>query len=212
MSTLSENIKYCRMRQGMTQAELAKACGMSGYKAIQAWEYGVATPRPQTFSQLCELFGESMHDMYNNRIQALDAERAARPKNIETIPDMERVPIVGTIACGVPITAEQNLDGYAYTPAKNCTFALRCKGDSMIGANIRDGALVFVHEQPDVENGQIAAVQIDNEATLKRVYKFAGHVLLHPENPKYKDMIYDASNTTDFRILGLAVSYTDVVH
>lgn len=211
MTTLSENIKYCRVRKGMTQEQLAKYCGVASYKTIQAWEYGIAAPRFATLASLSALFEESMHDMYNTRIQALDAERAARPKNIEPLPQTKKVPIVGTIACGEPVTAEQNIDGYAYAPINNCTFALRCKGDSMIGANIHNGALVYIHEQPDVENGQIAAVLIGNEATLKRVYKFDDHILLHPENPEYKDMIYDANDAESIKILGLAVAYTDLV-
>lgn len=129
--------------------------------------------------------------------------------NAKSLPETHRVPILGTIACGEPIFAEQNLDGYAEAPVSNCDFCLRCKGDSMIGTRIYDGDIVYIKSQPEVENGQIAAVLVDGEVTLKRVYLFGDHVVLHPENPAFRDQIYD--NRNDVRILGLAVAFTGIL-
>ena len=130
--------------------------------------------------------------------------------NLEPMPTTRSVPILGIIACGEPILAEQNIDGYAEVPSNiRCDFILRCKGDSMTGARIYDGDIVYIKAQPDVENGQIAAVLIDGEATLKRVYVFADHLILRPENPAYKDLVFD--NRNDDRILGLAVAFTGMI-
>ena len=87
------------------------------------------------------------------------------------------------------------------------TFALRCKGDSMINARIFDGDIVFVREQPDVENGEIAAVLIGNDATLKKVYKYDNRIELRPENPTYKAMNYEGPELEKIRILGKAISF-----
>lgn len=128
--------------------------------------------------------------------------------NIEPLSKMKKVPLLGTIACGEPILAEENIEDYINMPeyAKG-TFALRCKGDSMINARIFDGDIVYIREQPDVENGEIAAVLIDNEATLKRVYKYENRIELRPENPTFKVLNYENEELNSIRILGKAVGF-----
>jgi repressor LexA len=123
------------------------------------------------------------------------------------------IPILGTIACGVPIPAQVDIQGYEYVlPEVNVDFCLKAKGDSMINARIFDGDIVFIKCQPDVENGEIAAVQIDNEvATLKRVYKIDGAVILRPENPNHKEMIFSKKDFKDVKILGKAVLFKSEV-
>lgn len=134
-------------------------------------------------------------------------------KNIEPIPTMVKVPLLGTIACGEPILAEENIEDYINMPEKTKgTFALRCKGDSMINARIFDGDIVFIREQPEVENGEIAAVLIEDEATLKRVYKTENSIELRPENPTFKPLYYQKEEMNKVRILGKAVGfYSNVV-
>lgn len=128
--------------------------------------------------------------------------------DILPLPKTKRVPLLGTIACGEPILAEENLDGYVETADEvEADFALRCRGDSMINARILDGDLVFIRQQPDVENGEIAAVLVGDEATLKRVYKYPGQVVLQPENPKYPPLVYTGEQLQNFRILGKAVAF-----
>lgn len=126
------------------------------------------------------------------------------------LPEMKEVPLLGTIACGEPILAEENIEDYVKM-AKNISaeFALRCKGNSMINARINDGDIVFIHQQPDVENGEIAAVLIENEATLKKVYKYPEKdmVVLKPANPEYEDLIYVGGELINIRILGKAVAF-----
>jgi repressor LexA len=91
-------------------------------------------------------------------------------------------------------------------------FCLKVKGNSMTGARIHDGDTVFVREQPDVENGEIAVVMIDDEeATLKRVYKINGNIILHPENPEYKDMIFSSKDKGRIKVLGKAAYFKSEV-
>jgi len=118
------------------------------------------------------------------------------------------LPVLGNIAAGQPIFAEEHFEGYACADEDTqADFCLRVKGDSMINARIYDGDIVFIHSQPDVEDGEIAAVLIDDEATLKRVYKLDDRIILRPENPIYKPLEYKAGCGKDIRILGKAVAF-----
>lgn len=128
--------------------------------------------------------------------------------NIIPMPKIKKVPLLGTIACGEPILAEENIDAFINMPEEvNGTFALRCKGDSMINARIFDGDIVYIREQPDVENGEIAAVLIDNEATLKKVYKYPNRIELRAENPTMRVLEYEGEEMNNVRILGKAVYF-----
>ena len=118
-------------------------------------------------------------------------------------------PRLGSIACGVPVLAMQNLDGFDSVPEYvKCDFTLVCKGDSMIGARIRDGDVVCIRKQDTAENGEIAAVLIDGEyeteATLKRVRCLPGGVALWPENPAYAPMLFLGEEANRVHILGVA--------
>ena len=117
------------------------------------------------------------------------------------------VPIVGTIAAGTPILAEENIEGYAPLQDKHADFALTIKGDSMIGDNIHPGDIVFIRQQPTVEIGEIAAILIDGEATLKHFYRDGDAVTLVSSNTKYKPMIYHKGDCDDIRILGKVIAY-----
>lgn len=132
--------------------------------------------------------------------------------NIITMPQMKKVPLLGTIACGEPILAEENIEAFINMPAEATgTFALRCKGDSMINARIFDGDIVYIREQPDVENGEIAAVLIENEATLKKVYKYPNRIELRAENPTMKTMEFEGEEMNNVRIIGKAVYFLSPV-
>lgn len=135
------------------------------------------------------------------------------PSNILPVsPGKQTVPLYGTIACGAPILAEENIEREIPLPDfVRADFALRCKGDSMVDARILDGDIVYIRKQPDVENGEIAAVLIEDEATLKRVYKYPGQVVLQPANPKYAPLIYTGESINEMRILGKAVYFVSAV-
>lgn len=122
----------------------------------------------------------------------------------------QKIPLLGDIACGFPIEASEKLDVYIETNSPIVAdFCLRCKGDSMIGARIYDGDIVFIRKQDMVNNGEIAAVIIDNEATLKRVQYLPEEniLILKAENPKYADLVYTGEKLDHIRILGKAVSF-----
>lgn len=119
-----------------------------------------------------------------------------------------RVPLLGEIAAGMPIYVDETLEGTACDAAMRCDFALRVHGDSMIGARIRDGDIVFIRRQDDVDDGQIAAVIVDDEATLKRVYHVKNGLQLLSENPSYPPMVFTLEEHASIRILGLAVGFT----
>ena len=128
---------------------------------------------------------------------------------------MNRIPLVGTIACGTPILATENLDGVVTVPEDiDADFALRCKGDSMIDARINNGDIVYIRQQPTVENGEIAAVIVnDSEITLKRFFYYPelNQVVLQPENPSFRPMIYMNEELAHIRVLGKAVAFTSSV-
>lgn len=134
-------------------------------------------------------------------------------KYLESQNNVKKIPILGTIAAGAPILAEEYIEGYEYVPTDaNVDFCLRVKGDSMINARIFDGDIVYIRKQPDVENGEIAAVIIDREeATLKRVYKIGGNVILRAENPKYKDLVFSKKDAKEIKIIGKAVFFKSEV-
>lgn len=120
----------------------------------------------------------------------------------------KKVTVLGSIAAGLPVLAQEDVSGYEVVlESEKIDFCLVVKGDSMMGARVCDGDIVFVRQQPMVENGEIAVVQIDNEnATLKRFFKFDSGIILKAENPRYKDIVFDKKETENVRILGKAIS------
>ena len=120
---------------------------------------------------------------------------------------MRKIPRVGRIACGTPILAEENVEEYDNVPENwKADFTLVCVGNSM-APKIQDGDLVAVRQQQTVENGQIAAVLIDNEATLKRVYVYPDKLILRPENPDYEPIVIMNGEASNIRIEGRAVGF-----
>lgn len=132
--------------------------------------------------------------------------------NIIPMPQMRKVPLIGSIACGAPILAEEHIEEYIDIPKHiSADFALTCKGDSMINARIFDGDIVYIRQQDTVDNGEIAAVLIDTEATLKRVQLFEDHISLEPENPQYRPLVYWGEDMNNVRILGKAMAFTSAI-
>lgn len=124
----------------------------------------------------------------------------------------KKFPMLGKIACGKPIFAEQDYETYIEASADiKADFCLTASGDSMINARIFDGDIVFIHSQPDVENGEIAAVIINDEATLKRVYKYENRIELRPENPTHQSLNYENEDINNITILGKAVAFQSYV-
>lgn len=138
-----------------------------------------------------------------------DVMTITHPFNIIPMPDMKQIPLVGDIACGKPILAEENIEGNVDLPNHiHADFALTCKGDSMEGAGIYDGDIVYIRQQPEVIDGQIAAVLIDDSATLKHVYINKDAIILQPANPAYSPIVISKNEASSIRILGRAVAFT----
>ena len=140
-----------------------------------------------------------------------DAARGLRNADSILPVARRRVPLLGAIAAGEPIYAEEALEAWDCDASVRCDFALRVKGDSMIGARIHDGDIVFIRRQEDVADGQIAAVIVDDEATLKRVYHVKNGLQLLSENPKYPPMMFTLEEYASIRILGRAVAFTSTL-
>lgn len=141
-------------------------------------------------------------------------KETALQNGILKMPTMKEVPLMGRIACGDPILADENIERYVnIADTVDADFALECRGDSMIGARIYDGDVVYIKMQSQVDNGTIAAVLIGEEATLKRVYYYPDKnmVILKAENKDFPDLVYTGEELNDIRVIGKAVTFMSVV-
>ena len=137
----------------------------------------------------------------------MDNDAPTIPAGFEPLPEMTTIPLVGSIACGTPITAEENIEARIGIPAAwRADFALTCHGDSM-APKICDGDIVCIRKQQEVENGEIAAVRIGEEATLKRFYRQGDTVLLQAENPTFAPLVYANHQLDEIEIEGKAVGF-----
>ena len=203
--SIAENIKRIRLEHGLSQAELGKIAGVSD-KAVSTWELGLKTPRMGAVEKMANYFGITKSAIVDD-VQPTPATPI--PPGFIPMPQMRKVPLVGSIACGTPILAQQNIDGSVDAPEDiRCDFALRCKGDSMIDAGIHDGDAVYIRIQPEVENGEIAAVRIGEEATLKRVYYDGTTLTLMPANVAFAPMIFTGPQLEEVHIEGRVVGWT----
>jgi len=198
--TFGEKLRAYREAHALTQEQLAGRLGTSK-QVISRYEKNQRSPKLSVAIEYANALSLPARYFVD--------DSAITPMGFIPVPQMQRVPIVGAIACGEPITAEENIEGYAETPAdRHVDFALICKGDSMIEAGIRDGDIVYIKKQPEVENGQIAAVRIEGEATLKRVYHHGDHLILQPANSNFPPISFSGSELENVVIEGLAVGYT----
>lgn len=201
-------LKERRIQLNLTQREVAERVGVSE-ATISRWEGGqIANMKRQYIADYAAALQTTPGFIMTGREDDTAEETstaASIPPGFEPMPEMATVPIVGRIACGTPILAEQNIEGSACVPARwRATFSLVCKGDSM-EPKIHDGDLVAIRKQPEVENGEIAAVRIGEEATLKRVYVHDGMLELRPENTKYESIILVGKDMAKATIEGKAV-------
>lgn len=203
-----KTLRALRKERNLTMKELGAIIGVSE-SAVSQYETGKREPDYKLLESLSDFFDVST-DYLIGRTDANASSTAAVVTTIPGafVPQFKKIPLVGSIACGQPIFAEENIEGYVDCEANvNASFALRCKGDSMVNARINDGDLVFIHEQPKVETGEIAAVLIGEEATLKRVYINSDNITLLAENPKYAPLVYANETMNSIKILGKAVAF-----
>ncbi|MFR1104046.1 MAG: LexA family protein [Acutalibacteraceae bacterium] len=206
--TIGKRIKQLRMRNNLSQAELGKIAGVTD-KAVSTWEQDQKIPRMGAIEKMALYFGVTKSYIIDGVDDGTRDFEPTIPPGFEPLPEMQLIPLVGEIACGMPITAEENLDGYVEAPkGRHIDFALTCKGESMVDAGISDGDVVFVRKQPTVENGQIAAVRVNGEATVKRVYINGNAMILQPANINFLPQTYAISELDDVAIEGLVVGWT----
>ena len=198
-------IKKRRIEMQLTLKDVAEKVGVNE-GTVSRWESG------------------EIENMRRDKIVALAKALNISPAVImgwdESIPPFanihpvttRRFPVLGSVSCGEPKLMDEEIDVSVDASEEiKADFVLRAKGDSMIGARINDGDLVFVRKQDTVENGEIAVVAIDDEATLKRFYKYGDLIVLRAENPAYRDQEYTPEQAREIRVLGKAVSFQSVV-
>ena len=213
-SDFASRLSQALETRGMKAADLSKktkvaegtiSCYING-------RYEAKQNRVQVFAEALDvnpawLMGYDV-PMEAERSQPAPAPRPI-PKGFEPMPKMKKIPLVGSIACGTPILAQQNIEKIVDVPENiRCDFSLICHGDSMEGAGIHDRDVVYIRIQPEVENGEIAAVRIGEEATLKRVYHQNGTLTLMPANAAYAPMVYTGPELNNVQIEGKAVGWT----
>lgn len=207
MSGFSDMLVYLRKREGLSQQELADKLGVTRSR-IGMYETAKREPDFESLEAIADFFNVNMDTLMGKSTPTISL--IPLPSNIVQLPvSRPTVPLVGQIACGTPILAEENIDGYVELPAHiRADYALTCKGESMINAGIRDGDVVYIRRQEAVENGQIAAVMVDDgEATLKRFYQDGNTVTLIAENPAVPPMVFNGEDINRLRVIGLSVSY-----
>ena len=198
---MARNIKKYIAKLGLSQNDVCNALKIKP-TTFSDWVNAKTYPRIDKIEMLSNYFGISKSDLVEND--------SPLPSNMIKLEKINKVPLIGRIACGTPVTAIENVDEYLPMPDNiRADFALICSGDSMIDANIFDGDIAFVRGQPNVENGEIAAVLIDDwetEATLKRVYREGDTLTLVAANAAYPPIIFVKEEINSIRILGKLVA------
>ena len=208
MATLYDRIKSRRTELGLTVEELAHKMGYKDKSSISKIENGKADIPQSKIAAFADALQTTTAYLMGWEEQP-EPKKPTIPPGFEPMPKMKKIPLIGAIACGEPITAEQNIEKMVDVPENiRCDFSLTCHGDSMVDAGIHDKDVVYIRIQPEVENGEIAAVRIDGEATLKRVYYNPGTLTLMPANPAYAPMIYTGPQLEEVHIEGKAVGWT----
>lgn len=198
-----DKIRDARKAAKLTQRQLADKICVSN-TSISNWEKNLSRPDPDTIQNLCWALNVQPNYFFGSDL--------GNTSGIIPIPKMNTIPLLGTIACGDPLLAVENIEDNVDIPEHiHADFALRCKGDSMINARIFDGDIVYIRQQSSVNNGEIAAVLIDDEATLKRVVLYPDHISLEPENPQYRPRVFWNEEMNNVRILGKAVAFTSAI-
>ncbi len=204
MSTIGMRIKEIREKSGYSQTDMAGKIGVSK-QTLYKYENGIVTNIPsdkiENIAKLCRVSPAYIMGWEDSAIPDLP--------NITPITTTS-IPLLGSVACGKPIYAEQDFVCYVEVGADiHADYGLRARGDSMINARIHDGDIVFVKKTDTVENGDIAVVLIQDEATLKRFFYYPEKqkLVLQAENPKYEPLVYVGEELAGVRVLGKAIAF-----
>ena len=207
---IANKLKEMRKDKGLTLEMLAEKLGTSR-QTIHRYENGTISNIPP---EKVMLLAEAL-ETTPARLMGWEGERPTVSGYENILPiSIKRLPVLGEISCGKPIYAEEEHENFCTADSDiDADFCLKAQGDSMIGARIYSGDIVFIRAQDSVDNGEIAAVVIGDEATLKRVYYYPaeGKLVLSPENPKYAPLVYVGEELNEIKILGKAVAFQSKV-
>lgn len=205
MNYLGKNIRYLRKKKNMSQEDIAELFGYSNYTTVQKWETSKADPPIKIAKGISEYFGVNLDDLINSDLKESGIVISKKS------PKITKIPIYGSIAAGIPISANTDIVGYVYDTEglfdPDTHFCLEIKGDSMT-PDFHEGDKVIVHSQPDAETGEVVAVMIDGcEATCKRLKKYEDSIALVSNNPLYEPMIFTAEEIASLpvQIMGKVV-------
>ena len=195
----AQKLKQARLERNLSQEEFARLL-QTTKQVISRYETRQRTPKISTVQDYARLLGLPLGYF-------LEGDWSM-PENVSALSPMQKIPLLGNIACGSPILAQENWEDSVFLPqGLHADFCLRCQGDSMINARIFDGDIVYIRQQPDVLDGEIAAVLIENEATLKRVFHKNGRLRLKAENPTFPELEFEGEELDHIQILGKAVFF-----
>lgn len=201
--SFANNIRFLRRQRNISQEELAEMVGYKSFTTIQKWETGDSEPNMGVLRQLADIFHLSISELVETDLENKSSDRPL-PSNI-ILPSAHKLPIMGTICAGDGVVCEDDYQGtFIVDIDVKADYCLRVHGDSMIGANIYDGDIVFISKSYDFVQDQIYAIErLDyNEASLKRVTQDGDTLILNPCNPEYHAMVTDYE---DVRIIGRCV-------
>lgn len=211
MTTFKDRLNEALILRNMKPAELAKISEINE-GAISQYRKGAYKANQPNLEKLAKALNVSIPWLMGGDVPLTDYIKNtnidfSKFENIYSL-EVKQVPMLGKIACGKPIMSDEIFSGYVQCGAQiHADFCLRAEGDSMIGARIYDGDIVFIRQQPEVENGEIAAVAIDDSVTLKRVYVSEDYIELIAENPKFKPMRIRKEDAENVKILGKAIAF-----
>lgn len=204
MTSFQDRLNEALSKRNMKPSELSKLSGVNE-GAISQYRKGKYKATQYNLEKMAKVLQVSIPWLMGADVdESLPIPQASNIHPLKPI----KVPILGKIACGKPIFETEDFQGFvSFISKAKVDFCLIAQGDSMTGARINNGDVVFICQQPEVENGEIAAVSINEEVTLKRVYIKEHQIVLAAENPKYEPMIYNLNEIESFRILGKAVAF-----
>lgn len=210
LKSVGNRIKAKREQLGITQSELAKKVGYTSHFSIAKIESGVID-LPQSKIEAIAAALQTIPAYLMGWTDEEESKNAAlfQYENIRPI-EKRKIPLLGEVACGKPIFAQEDRESYVEAGTNiHADFCLAARGDSMTGARIHDGDIIFCRSQSMVENGEIAVVIIGDEATLKRVYYYADKkkLVLQAENPKYEPFVYIGEELAEIHIIGKAIAF-----
>lgn len=197
LEIFAQRLRQAREERNLTVRELAEMINTSA-ATISRYENAIHEPKSHTIALLAEKLGVNPAWLMGADVDKYEVEETHKKP-------VKLIPILGVITCGEPVLAVENIEGYEYTDDE-ADFCLIARGDSMINARIYDGDLVFVRRQDDVDSGEIAVVLIDDEATIKRVIKANGTLILQPENPQYSPIVITKKDKRSVKILGKVIA------